>query len=225
VNDVGGSAAAVHRLITTGVVIAVVAVTVQSLLYLVNVYGFDRSIRTFDLEEGELVTWATSSAAFAVGLLALLLSFLDPAQRIRGVAIAAGAAFVSFDDVAALHEQFAFRITGAFDLADTYVQVVWPTLYFPLLVALAVLLLQMAQDTPPAQRLVVAGLLALGVAVGLEVAGLALDRAGAGSESWPRTVEVTLEEGVELAGWILIATGAAVRLLVLADEHPRSSEA
>ena len=213
-----------HGIARMGVGIALLAFAIQSALYTVNVYAFDRSIVLFDLEEGGLVTWASSSAAFAVGLIALLLSFIDEPQRLRGKAIAAAAAFISFDDAVLVHERAAFRIAEQLELSDTYVQLIWPTLYFPFLVAVAVLLFQLARNTRTAHRLIVAGLVALMAAIAMEVAGLALDRTDAGARGWARTLEITLEEGAELLGWILIATGAAVRLLMLQSRDQASPE-
>ena len=208
----------VRRLVTTGVVLAVSAVALLSALYLVHVYALDRDTAMFDLEEGGLVTWASSSATFSAGVVALLLSFIDSSQRLRGPAIALGAAFLSFDDANFLHERIAFGITGALNVSDSYVQIIWPTLYFPLLAAVALLLLQLARDTTMARHLIVLGLLALVSGVAMEIAGIALDQAHVDPESWPWTVEIIMEEGIELAGWILITTGAAVRLVTLAHE-------
>jgi len=202
-----------------GVLLAGIGVAMQSALYLVDMYVLDRSVELFDLEEGAIVTWAASSAAFAVAVVAALLARLD--ERVK-----VGAAFLSFDDATYLHERIALGITAALDASDTYVQLVWPSLYFPLLAVVAVCLLRIATDTATAHRLVVAGLALLTSAVVLEVAALALERAGV--DSWPSTVEVVMEEGVELAGWVLIATGVAVRLLAVAqrrDALPRAERA
>jgi len=209
-----------------GVLLAGIGVAMQSALYLVDMYVLDRSVELFDLEEGAIVTWAASSAAFAVAVVAALLALLDERVKVRAVVVAAGAAFLSFDDATYLHERIALGITAALDASDTYVQLVWPSLYFPLLAVVAVCLLRIATDTATAHRLVVAGLALLTSAVVLEVAALALERAGV--DSWPSTVEVVMEEGVELAGWVLIATGVAVRLLAVAqrrDALPRAERA
>ncbi|MDH4341338.1 MAG: hypothetical protein OEW47_13365 [Thermoleophilia bacterium] len=215
----------VRHLVTTGVAIASSAVALLSALYLVHVYALDRDTAMFDLEEGGLVTWASSSATFSTGVVALLLSFIDSSQKLRGPAVALGTAFLSFDDANFLHERIGFGITGALNISDSYVQIIWPTLYFPLLVVVAVLLLQLVQDTTMAQRLIFLGLLALVSGVAMEIAGIALDQAHVDAESWPWTVEIILEEGIELAGWILITTGAAVRLITLAHDHSPVADA
>ena len=201
------------RLATAGVVLACVAAGVQTILYLLDVYALDRSVAMFDVDEGAVSTWASSSATFVVGFVALLLYFVDSTERMRGPALALACAYLSFDDTATVHETIGDKVTAALNLSGSYVQVVWPALYFPLLVAVAVMLLRLADESPVARRLVVAGLALLVVGVAMEVAGIALDKADVDKSSWLWTTEFMLEEGVELAGWILIATGASVRLI------------
>jgi len=213
-----------RRLAITGVLVALAAFLIQSVLYVTDVYAFDRSIVLFDLEEGGLVTWATSSAAFAVAFLALFLSAVDTQHRTALILLACTVGFISFDDAAFVHERVALRIAAELRLDVTYVQVIWPVLYLPLLVAVAVLLLQLADDTWLVHRLVVAGLLALATAVALEVVSVALDRAGFDADSWPRVLEITAEEGLELVGWILVATGAAIRMLAVVEGRDETAE-
>ena len=213
-----------RRLAITGVLVALVAFLAQSVLYVTDVYAFDRSIVLFDLEEGGLVTWASSSAAFAVAFLALFLSAVDVQHRAALILLACTVGFISFDDAAFVHERVALRMAAELGLDVTYVQVIWPVLYLPLLVAVAVLLLRLAEDTRPAHRLVVVGLLALATAVALELMSVALDRAGFGPDSWPRVLEITAEEGLELVGWVLVATGAAIRMLALVEGRDGMAE-
>jgi hypothetical protein len=67
----------------------------------------------------------------------------------------------------------------------------------------------------------------LGAAVVLEVVSYALVRLGYGFRDWPFVIEILVEEGAELAGWILCAgalTAAAVgsfRLEPSVDERRR----
>jgi hypothetical protein len=206
-----------RRAARLGIALAVSAAILVDLMFLVDIYAGNRTIELFDLDEGGLVTWASSSATFAVAVIALLLSFIDPTQRWRGVALAAGTAYMSFDDAEVIHERLASEGTGALGIAETYVQAVWPLFYFPLLAGVTLLLLQLGQRTPAAHRLIFVGLGCLALGVVLEVTGIGLDKLDYEPESWPRTLEAMLEEGIELAGWILIATGAAVRVITLVD--------
>jgi hypothetical protein len=57
--------------------------------------------------------------------------------------------------------------------------------------------------------MVVAGLALLVAGVGLEVAGVRVDRPPLEESA------VVLEETVEVAGWILVTTGIAIRLITL----------
>jgi hypothetical protein len=218
VAHIDDSTASERLIFRLGLILAGSVVLVQTVLYLLHVHAFDRGVAVLDLEEGGLVTWATSSATFAVGVVALLLTFLDPEVGWRGPAIAIGTAFISFDDTVVLHERIGFEITGALGISDSYMRIVWPTLYAPLLVAVAVLVFQLARANPTAHRLVVMGLVGLGAAIVLEVVGVALDRAGLDQESWQWTLKAILEEGAELAAWILIACGVSVRLIAFAGD-------
>jgi hypothetical protein len=121
--------------------------------------------------------------------------------------------FLSFDESLIVHERLGLAVTDALDLSDKYLRVAWPALYLPLLVAVAALVFRLAWTSPdPARRLLGIGLLTLAGAVGLEIAGLALDLLPSAPD-WLYTVEIALEEGAELAGWILLTTGLAVLLL------------
>ena len=203
-------------MVATGLILAGAAVLLQSSLYTLNVYGLDRSVVLFDLEEGGVVTWATSSTTFSAAVLVLVLGFIDPGQKRRAPALAAGLAFVSFDDAVYLHERLGFRIADELEVSPDYVQVIWPAIYLPLLLTLAVLVFGLARETKEAHRLVVAGLALLAGAVVLEVTSHALSQVGVRPGSWPWVLEIMLEEGAELMGWALIVMGAVVRLVTVA---------
>jgi len=199
-----------------GIVLACAAASIQTVLYLTDVYVLDRSVAMFDVDEGAISTWSSSCATFAVGLVAFLLFFVDPKERVRGPALALTTAYLSFDDTATLHETIGYKVTGALNLSNSYAQVMWPLLYFPLLTIVALLMLRLGRDTPTAHRLIVAGLALLVTGVVMNMAGILLDLADVAKTSWLWTFEFTVEEGVELAGWILIASGASARLIALA---------
>jgi hypothetical protein len=102
--------------------------------------------------------------------------------------------------------------------------VLWPGLYLPLLAALAVALVAVARELPrDARRFVVAGLALLAAAVALEVLSAGVIRSGHDRGSLLYELETVLEEGAELAGWILIA-GALLSAFALACEaRPKSA--
>ena len=205
-----------RRLVAAGVLLALLAVTVQTALYMADIYAFDRRVRTLDLDgEGGFAAWTGSVATFSTGFVALLLSFVESSRRLCLLALAGAVTFLSIDESLIIHERLGLAITEALDLSDKYVRVAWPAVYLPLLVAVAALVFQLARtSTDPARRLLVGGLVVLAGAVGLEIAKLALDLIPSlPIRGWLYTAQIALEEGAELAGWILLTTGLAVRLL------------
>ena len=205
-----------HSIVVAGVSLTVAAVAIQTALYLADVYVLDRRIGTFDVDrEGGLSAWAASVTTFSTALLALLLAVVQSARRLQLLALAAGAAFLSFDEMVIVHERIGLNVTEALDLSSTYLRVAWPVAYLPLLAVVAASLFQLARtSTDPVRSLLGIGLALLACAVGLEIGGLALDLIPSLTEtSWLYTVEIALEEAAELAGWILLTTGVAVLLL------------
>jgi len=218
----GSARADARDVVTAGVLLAVLAVAAQTVLYLVDVYALDRRVGTLDLDrESGLSAWAATVATFSTGFVALLLSFVDTRRRARLLALAAAATFFSFDEAIVLHERAGLAATDALDLSDTYLRVAWPIVYLPLLAGVAFLLFDLARSSSgSARRLLATGLVLLGGAVGLEIAGLALDLIPTLNETdWLYTFQIALEEGSELAGWILLTTGLCVRLLCPEPHH------
>lgn len=216
-----------RSLVVAGVYLALLAVAVQTALYLADVYAFDRRVGTFDVDtEGGFPAWAASVATFSTGFVALLLSFVEPARRWSLWALAGAATFLSFDEAVGIHERLGLEATEALDLSNTYLRVAWPAVYLPLLAAVAALVFQLARTSSgPARRLLAVGLVVLAGAVGLEIAGLALDLIPSLTrQAWLYTGEIALEEAAELAGWILLTTGLAVRLLDQSATQRDSSE-
>jgi hypothetical protein len=71
-------------LVVAGVFLALLAVTVQTALYLADVYAFDRRVGTFDIDtEHGLPAWAATVATFSTGFVALLLSLIELSRRLR----------------------------------------------------------------------------------------------------------------------------------------------
>jgi hypothetical protein len=205
-----------HDIVAAGVLLTVAAVAVQTALYLADVYVLDRRVGTFDVDgEGGLSAWAASVTTFSTALLALLLALVQSARRVHLFVLAAAAAFLSFDEVVIVHERIGLKVTEALDLSNTYLRIAWPIVYLPLLATVAAILFQLARtNTDPVRSLLGIGLALLACAVGLEIGGLALDLIPTLTEtSWLYSMEIALEEGAELAGWILITTGVAVLLL------------
>jgi hypothetical protein len=203
-----------RSLVVVGVFLGLLAVAVQTALYLADVYALDRRVGTFDVDsERGISAWAATVAIFSTGFVALLLSVVESSRRLRLLALAGAVTFLSFDESLIVHERLGLAVTEALDLSDKYLRVAWPAIYLPLLAAVAALIFQLAWTSPnPARRLLAIGLITLGGAVGLEIAGLALDLIPSLPDEL-YTAEIALEEAAELAGWILLTTGLAVLLL------------
>jgi hypothetical protein len=208
------------RAARAGIVLAGVAVSVVTALWFLDVYALGRGVAMFDLGEGGLITWSSVAATIAVAVIALLLSFVDPFQRVRGVLLALGLAYISFDDAVVIHERLATGVAEALGLPDDYSRVLYPLVLFPLLLMVAYLLLELGRTDPLALRFLLAGLAGLVIGVGVDSAEIVYDALDVSEGSWLRVVGVTITEGAELAGWILIATGAAIRLIGLYEPRP-----
>jgi hypothetical protein len=209
-----------RRILLAGVMVAAVAVGTQTALHLLATLVLDASSGMpwwLDADhEGTPFTWgsgvATFAAAFALMLIVLVRNTAAPGL----IVLAALIAFLSLDDILRLHEQLAQKLgERAFeDIRPDFIDRSWVLVYVPLLALVAVLLLRMTRDRRPADRLVRLGLLLLAVAVAFEVASLGPTSLADGGTTWPDSIEVALEEGAELGGWILVAAGLSAILVV-----------
>ena len=174
---------------------------------LVDVLALDGRIAAFDADEdGGVWTWA-SVAAQAGG--ATLLGLLAATSvRWRAYAMCGlGLAFLSLDDSVLIHEKLGIALS----FFPHSGRLTWPLLYLPLLSVLAVQLWRIAdaQEGTSVRALVRGGLLALAAAVVLEVGSTLLFALDLG-ESIVYEIEVVLEEGFEMVGWIWIGGALAV---------------
>jgi hypothetical protein len=82
---------------------------------------------------------------------------------------------------------------------------VWPALYAPILLGASVCAWRLARGTREA-AVVACGLAALVVSLGIHVLGPhVVHTLGWGTDSWAYQIKVGLKEGLELAGWVLVA--------------------
>jgi hypothetical protein len=192
--------------------LAAVAFVLQASLHLVNEYAFDGAYDALNADtegEGNVFTWASSSATFAAAVFAGLLAVSSPGRR-RFFGVLAGIlAFFSLDDVVMVHERVALEILAALGLDSFWVRATWPVVMLPLLAFVAVGLWRLAASASPGHgRALRAGLGLLVFAVAIEVALAAVPTGGRGWELI-EPAEVAVEEAAELAGWIVIAAGLA----------------
>jgi hypothetical protein len=205
------------RILSGALILAVVGVAVQTLVDSLDVWALDRRVELLlaDSDVG-IFAWASVAATFAAALGALLLATAGTRDRKLLCFVAGAVAFLSLDDQVRLHER-------AGDLADRAeslalwepARLLWPLIWLPLLGAAFVGLWRVAGRLPRRPGgTVVLGLVLLAAAVALEVLSSVVIRSGSGRGSALYELEVLLEEGAELAGWILIA-GALVSAFVL----------
>jgi hypothetical protein len=195
-----------HRVVQVGCILAVVAVAVQTVAHFANAFFFDYGVWNFDADgDGNALTWASSVATFTAALGAFLLGVMARTPEWRLVALAAVLAFFSLDDAVGLHEELTSEVVHGLDAPTSVGRVLWPLLYFPVLAFVVISLWRLAAGAHRHIRgPIVVGLALLAAAV----AGETMSSLWWEEESRPLIddVEVAIEEGAELAAWILIAT-------------------
>ncbi len=183
------------------------AAALQGVAHVVNAL-LDHSVQLVDADyDHSALGWAGSVATIAGVPAALLLAAVRPSRRRSLLALAAALSFFSLDDAVFLHERVG-ELDTELGLGSSGGRLVWPAVYLPLLTGTLYLLLVASRAAPArAGRILRVGAGLLVAAVALEVSSYSLVRLGYGFRDWPFTIEIVLEEGLELAGWILIAGG------------------
>lgn len=200
-----------ERILRAGVWLAVAATAIQTVMHLANIVLLDRRFTLLDAESDiSLWAWASTATEAAAAAFAAILAFAGSRVSWRALLLAAMLAFLSADDILALHERIAIDQLGPIPHAS---RLIWPLVFGPILVLTGWLLLRGAHDASPnARRVTVTGLGALVLAVLMEAATPALFALGQGHGSIAYELESVLEEGLELGGFILIATSLAAQV-------------
>lgn len=216
--DLGG------RLVALGFVLAVVAVVLQTTGHLLNAFVLDYGVWNLDAgQDGNALSWASSAATFGAALGAFLLGIAAATPVWRLVLLAGALAFMSVDDVVAIHEKLAFANYGV-DIPNVIRRGFWPLLYLPLFAFVGLTLWQIsARMQERIRRSIQLGLGLLAFALVAEVvATLWWSDDDTSDRVLMGDLEVAAEEGAELAAWILIATGLLAILCVsLLSFRPR----
>jgi hypothetical protein len=216
----------VERLLLIGYVLVAAAVALQVVTTLAALLALGgRADELFDsTEEGGVWTWASSVATFAGGFAAAVHAIVFRRCRGRMILLAVVLVLFSLDDSAVLHEHAGERLTEEVDAPDYVGARIWVLLFPPVLAAVAVALWRTARDLPEVRRATLGGLAMLAAAFVLEPIGIATnwleEERGV---SAPHTARSLVEETLELAGWMLVATGltvAMVRALLGGEEAP-----
>jgi hypothetical protein len=190
--------------------VAIAALVLELLAHVANEWLLDGRVANLNAgAEANAPTWASSVATFAAALAVVLLLVADGHRRLDLLLLAALLAWFSLDDIIEAHE----RVSGELEVLESLPEYVrtrlWLPVYLPLLGLAALLLLRIAAEAPArAARFVRAGLLLLVVGIAFEVVGLSTKWLAEQDVLWPDDIRVGLEEGIELSGWIAVATGA-----------------
>jgi hypothetical protein len=207
-----------ERILRAGVWLAIAATAIQTVVHLANIVLLDRRFTLLDAESDISVwAWASTATEAAAAAFAALLAFAATRVAWRPLLLAGLLAFLSADDILALHERIAIDQLGPIPHAS---RLIWPLVFGPILVLTGWLLFRGARDaSPDVRRLTVTGLAALVLAVLMEAATPVLFALGQGHGSIPYELESVIEEGLELGGFLLIATALAAQV---ADRFART---
>lgn len=199
----------VDAVVQVGVIAAAAAFLVQGVVHVANVVQ-DRRFELLDADSDYGVFAWTS--AFVTAVAALLAFVLARRLGRRDFALLGVAlAVFALDDLVAVHERIG-ELDDELGLPERIQlqRLVWIVVLLPLLAAAAILLWRLAREAPrAASNVVLAGLALLVLAVLAEALTPILFNFDWGQDSIPYETEVVFEEGAELAGWILVATGMA----------------
>jgi hypothetical protein len=194
-------------------VLTVVMVVLQSVLHLVDV-GFDLQIDRLNADDDRSIwSWTGSAAELMAALGAGLMLVLPSVPRKPIIFLALVLAFFSIDDTVQVHEQLSHVLERFPRWTGLPPRMVWPILYSPVMLATCAMLWRISVAmVERCGRALRGGVVMLGFAVLLEfgVGAVSLDLGSgrfdtAGATSMGYACEVVAEEGLELAGWLLIA--------------------
>jgi hypothetical protein len=208
---------ALERLLTIGLVLAATGAVFQVAAHLINVFVLGGDVWSLDAEaEGNAWAWASSVATFTCAFVAAVLAVVARTKAGRLWFLAVAVAFLSLDDLVTIHESVGTAVRKhVFDLPSGWGRVTWPAIFVPLLAAVFLLLWRLGSQAGGRAGLWIKGGLTLLVfAVGLEVLTAPFYIEGGSTHSVPGAIEAAVEEAAELAGWILIATGLTVSMIL-----------
>jgi hypothetical protein len=185
--------------------------------------GFPLLLPLFDVDgEGNLPSWLSSALLLVAALLLWGIAVQaraagDPWHR-HWALLALGVAYLSLDEAAQVHERLLIPVGALLVDAQGVFTFGWVVVAGPVLVVFALTYLRFLAALPAAVRrgLVIAAVVYVLGALGLElVGGLILDR-GYAEASVPYILETSAEEFLEMAGLtlllrVLIRTQAGVR--------------
>jgi hypothetical protein len=214
-----------RRVVRVGVVLAVIAVLGQTAVHLANRAWIGTSSLDADVD-GNVLTWISAEVVFTAALALALMGTLFREHRLQTLLLAGVLAVFVVDDLVALHERVSLKFVALLGVDADLARLAWPFLYGPMLLFVLVALWQIggrgSRSTVFSVRV---GLVLLVAAVVIEALWATWHVTAGRIGDWPDTVEVALEEGIELAAWALIASGLVAFMatrLVTAFGRPRA---
>lgn len=168
------------------------------------------------IREATINNWLSVTMSFAAGSMALLAAAAGPAGRRLLAGLGAAILVLSIDDGIELHERVGENI--GINHIET---AIFAPLYFGVVLAILALSIQQAPRLAWTLR---AGVVALFCAVAVELPSSLTRDLEADGTTWPQAARVAVEEGLEVAGWTLLAgallTLFCLRLLSEARQQP-----
>lgn len=196
-----------RRVVRVGAALAVIAVLGQTAVHLANRAWIGTSGLDADVD-GNVLTWISAEVVSTAALALALMGILFREHRLQTLLLAGVLAVFVVDDLVALHERVSLKVVALLGVDGDLARLAWPFLYGPLLLFVLVALWQIGgRGSRSAAVSVRLGLVLLVAAVVIEALWatwhLTVGRIG----DWPDTLEVAVEEGIELGAWTLIASG------------------
>lgn len=208
-----------ESLLKLGAWAAIVAVTIQTAAHFVYAYVWPSLLLNAD-NDWATFAWVSSVVTFSGALAASVLAAVGP-ERGPKLALAAILALFSFDEGVRLHERLAAHVDSLIPWEEAG-RAAGMLVLLPLMaVAFVVLWRLSGGEAGRVRGQIRLGLGLLVTATLLEAVVSTLIRHGGWrGTDLPMVLEVVIEEGAELGGWILIVTGVAAigfRVLFLLD--------
>jgi hypothetical protein len=201
------------RVVRAVAILAGIASALLAISHLCDLALFDFHVGLVNADSDWSVWgWAGVVADFAPVVGAVQLALTTHRQRSSLIVLVVLTAFLSADDFLQLHERVS-ELGSRLALPHAS-RVVWPLIFMPIMVAMAIILWRLSAQAPMRARMAIrGGLAALVFAILLEMASPGLFAIGYGHGTWPYELEVAVEEALELGGWMLIAGGLAALAL------------
>jgi hypothetical protein len=220
-SQTSGAPTLVRSVTVLGILISIVAVTLQAGAELVDALALGHRVSELDAgRDGSLFDWASVVAVSAVAVAAAARALCVAGERRRFAVLAGILAFLALDDAIGLHERIgdaASTLVGHSRAGDALYLIV----YLPIVgVAFGLLVRAMRESARELRSVMAAGMVLLVAAVVTRLLAGAALALGLTFAAWQRAIGVVAMQGAELASWLLLSTGLTAGLcLTLANTN------